>query len=225
MLPKTHPITIKGTRDGLTFILDDSCAFGDLLKELEEKMTKENEKLDKGRKVPVRLETGYRYLTASQREAVREVISKTKNLYVEQISASVVTKQEAEAMKNERCIHRITRIVRSGQVLEVTGDLVLAGDVNPTGTVRASGNIFILGALRGAAHAGCQGREDAVIAASVMQPSRLKIAGVSDSAGENHRAFRSAEMECAYIDEENRRIILDRLQNLYRIRPGLRTTV
>ena len=43
----------------------------------------------------------------------------------------------------------VARIIRSGQVLQVAGDLLLIGDVNPGGTVIAGGNIFIMGALKG----------------------------------------------------------------------------
>ena len=48
----------------------------------------------------------------------------------------------------------MTRVISSGQVFEVPGDLLLIGDVNPDGTVRAGGNIYIMGQLKGIAHAG-----------------------------------------------------------------------
>ena len=76
----------------------------------------------------------------------------------------------------------VAKIIRSGQVLNVTGDLLLIGDVNPGGTVIADGNIFILGALKGIAHAGFDGNTEAVIAASVMKPSQLRISDVLNRA-------------------------------------------
>lgn len=65
-----------------------------------------------------------------------------------------MTKDEANRLKAESEIISVAKIVRSGQVLETEGDLLLIGDVNPGGMVKAGGNIFILGSLRGIAHAG-----------------------------------------------------------------------
>ena len=44
--------------------------------------------------------------------------------------------------------------LRSGQKEEYPGSLVICGDVNAGAEVIAGGNIMILGALRGLAHAG-----------------------------------------------------------------------
>ena len=77
--------------------------------------------------------------------------------------------------RQEQEIVSVSRIVRSGQVLKVPGDLLLIGDVNPGGTVMAGGNIFVMGILKGIAHAGCNGNEEAVIAASSLKPSQLRI--------------------------------------------------
>ena len=68
--------------------------------------------------------------------------------------------------RQEHEIVSVTRIIRSGQVLKVPGDLLLIGDVNPGGTVMAGGNIFVMGILKGIAHAGCYGNEEAMVAAS-----------------------------------------------------------
>lgn len=67
-------------------------------------------------------------------------------------------------------------ILRSGQELTVEGNLVLLGHVHQGAIVRASGSIFILGHLKGIAHAGYQGNTSAVILALIMQPSQLRIA-------------------------------------------------
>ena len=48
-------------------------------------------------------------------------------------------------------------IVRSGQVVKAEGDLVVIGDVNPNGRVVAAGSIYVLGRLKGIAHAGANG--------------------------------------------------------------------
>lgn len=97
---------------------------------------------------------------------------------------------------------------------------MLIGDVNPGGTVIAGGNIYILGSLKGIAHAGAFGNEQAVIAASSMKPSQLRISEHLNRSPDSIQDNEKREMECAYIDE-NHQIIVDRLQVLIQLRPNL----
>src|SRR5699024_10836560 len=115
-------------------------------------------------------------------------------------------------------IKTINRIVRSGQVVEVEGDLLLIGDVNPGAQVKATGNIFVLGNLLGIAHAGVNGNEDAVIAASFMNPTQLRIANYLSRAPDY--VSEGVYMECGYLDKE--KIVIDRLQALPYVRKELR---
>lgn len=64
--------------------------------------------------------------------------------------------------------------VRSGVILEHTGHIIVFGDVNPGGEVRAQGNIIVLGRLRGTAHAGI-GQDVGFILALQLQPQQLRI--------------------------------------------------
>ena len=92
--------------------------------------------------------------------------------------------------------------------------------MNPGATVVATGNIYVLGSLRGIAHAGSEGNREAVIAASLMAPSQLRISNLIF-----HSPTRSeqveTEMECAYISEEEDQIVLGRVQQLQQLRPKL----
>src|SRR5690606_31201058 len=92
----------------------------------------------------VRIFSGHRYLTKEQKDELKDIIRSKHNLIVENIESDVITQKEAQKMVDDQEITSIATIVRSGQVLEVTGDLLLVGDVNPGGTVRAGGNIFIM---------------------------------------------------------------------------------
>lgn len=65
--------------------------------------------------------------------------------------------------------------LRSGQMIEHPGDVVVIGDVNPGAEISAGGNIVVMGILRGIAHAGVNGKTDAFVAASVLQPTQLRI--------------------------------------------------
>ncbi|MFX3624561.1 MAG: septum site-determining protein MinC [Ectobacillus sp.] len=215
---KQQYVTIKGTKDGLTLHLDDSCSFHELLHEIDEKLS--TTYYDGGERslIEVHVKVGNRYLAAKQEEELRALIRNKKNLVVDTIESNVMTKEQAIKWKRETEIVPVTRIVRSGQILEVAGDLLLIGDVNPGGTVMAGGNIFIIGALRGIAHAGCYGNKQSVITASLMRPMQLKIGDVInrtlDLNGEGH------EMECAYVNEDEQ-IAIDRIQVLTHLRPNL----
>lgn len=69
----------------------------------------------------------------------------------------------------------INGTLRSGQVIEYEGNVVIIGDVNPGALIQAKGNIIVLGTLRGIAQAGVGGNYNAVIAAYNFQPSQLRI--------------------------------------------------
>lgn len=219
-MKKRQNVTIKGTKDGIVLHLDDSCSFEELQKELDEKLSA-NQKTQAERQLTrVKVDVGNRYLSDAQREEIKNLILQKKNLVVDDIESNVVTRAESDKLKAENEVVTVARIIRSGQVLEVAGDLLLIGDVNPGGTVIAGGNIFIMGALKGIANAGVLGNDQAVIAASSMQPSQLRIHDCINRSPDKVQNNEKREMECAYIDD-NHQIIVDRLQVLINLRPNL----
>ena len=219
-MKKTQNVTIKGTKDGLTLHLDDTCSYQELKQELDRKLSNSTRVQEESKLLSVKVKVGNRYLTDEQQEELKDLIRQKRNLIVEEVETNVLTKEEAERLKQDGEIVSLARMIRSGQVVEVTGDLLLIGDVNPGGTVKASGNIFIMGALKGIAHAGCTGNDEAVIAASIMKPSQLRISDCINRAPDQGTDEEGKPMECAYISE-NHQIIVDRLQVLIQQRPNL----
>lgn len=69
----------------------------------------------------------------------------------------------------------LKRTIRSGQKINVSGTVVVLGDVNPGAEIVAGGDIVIFGALRGIAHAGASGNENSVVVALQLQPTQLRI--------------------------------------------------
>jgi septum site-determining protein MinC len=112
----------------------------------------------------------------------------------------------------------VTKVIRRAG-FEVPGDLLLIGDVNPDGTVRAGGNIYIMVQLKGIAHAGYKGNNEAIIAASVMKPAQLRIAGQVNLSPDQYTKW-GHDLECAFMDEEEN-IIIEKLQVLKKYRPNL----
>lgn len=214
---KKQHITIKGRRDGLTLYLDDSCSFDDLMNDLDRVLS--HDELDaEDSLVRINIQLGYRYLHKEQEETLRELIRKKEKLVIQKIDSKLILKEDAIKWKEESEVRILAKTIRSGQEIEITGDLLLVGDVNPGGTVKATGNIFIMGNLKGIAHAGYNGNTNAVIMASFMNPMQLRIAD---------RYSRSPDyetdgvyMECGYIDQSNK-IVIDRLQVVAKNRPEL----
>ena len=70
----------------------------------------------------------------------------------------------------------INQTLRSGQVLESDGNVVVIGDCHPGSEIRAVGDITVWGVLSGIAHAGYRGCATAKIRALKMNAIQLRIA-------------------------------------------------
>ncbi len=64
---------------------------------------------------------------------------------------------------------------RSGEVVKHPGDVVVLADVNPGSEIWADGDIVVLGALKGLAHAGAAGDTKATIVATELASPRICI--------------------------------------------------
>ena len=84
--------------------------------------------------------------------------------------------------------------LRSGQVIRYRGNVVILGDVNPGAQVVATGDVIVLGALRGLAHAGADGSRSAVVAALRLCPTQLRIADLIRRAPEGDRGRLQPEL-------------------------------
>lgn len=71
----------------------------------------------------------------------------------------------------------IPATLRSGVRREVGGTVIVLGDVNPGVELIAGGDVIVIGTLRGLAHAGASGRQDAVIWAQRIAAPQVRIAG------------------------------------------------
>ncbi|WP_198510239.1 septum site-determining protein MinC [Bacillus solitudinis] len=215
MIQKKQHVTIKGTKDGLIFLLDDHCSYDSLLEELSEKLSSKHYQGTDEPDVQVKVDVGFRHLSDEEEQTLRQVITENRNLSIQKFDSKVLTKEAAEEIKLESQMTTLTKVIRSGQVLKVKGDLLLIGDVNPGGTVMASGNIFVMGALRGIAHAGYTGNQRAIISASLMAPSQVRI---GDSI--HHFSKEELTMESALL-EESGELVFIRVQQLIHKRPEL----
>lgn len=81
-----------------------------------------------------------------------------------------------EQKQDVKTLRLINKNMRSGQNVEHEGDVLVIGDVNPGSYITASGNIIVMGTLRGIVHAGAGGDDGAIVIALKLRPQQLRIA-------------------------------------------------
>ena len=100
--------------------------------------------------------------------------------------------------------------LRSGQVFESDGSVVVLGDVNPGGKVVAKGSVIVLGSLKGNIFAGVDGNENAFVVALEMSPMQIKIGEIiarSSDVGtkitKGRNKTKVIEPKIAYVYDQN----------------------
>lgn len=68
--------------------------------------------------------------------------------------------------------------LRSGQFIKYDGNVIIVGDVNPGAEVIATGNIIVMGKIRGTVHAGVNGNKDCLITALGVSKVQVRIANI-----------------------------------------------
>ncbi|GGG20348.1 septum site-determining protein MinC [Paenibacillus abyssi] len=212
MTEKQH-ITIKGVKEGLLFLLDDQCEFSAILDELQYKLEKTHQQVLTGPLIHIHVKLGSRQASEEEKEQIRAVIRQRGNLLVQSIDSDKQENADNKGASPE--LKMLTGVIRSGQTLQHDGNLLLMGDVNPGGTLYCTGDIYVLGTLRGVAHAGSGGRTDVIIAASLMRPTQLRIADVI-SRPPDEWITGDAAMEFAYLADGQMQI--DKISQLFRLR-------
>lgn len=210
-----NKVTIKGTKDGLVFFMDDTCSFEELIDDLREKIEHSHQQILSGPIIRVSIKLGKRYCSMEQQEELTQIIRQKGNLVIQTIDSDVITKEEAFAEQLKSRFSIETHTVRSGQIIEFDGDILLLGDVNPGGTIRSTGSIYVLGNLRGIAHAGIQGNTEAIIASAAMCPQQLRIAEVISRPGEEWVQV-TGGAEFAYLEHD--KMVVGKMNLLHRVR-------
>ncbi|UBV43822.1 septum site-determining protein MinC [Deinococcus taeanensis] len=69
----------------------------------------------------------------------------------------------------------VPHTLRAGFRGEFPGSVIVLGDVNPGAELLAGGDVIVVGALRGLAHAGLGGRADAIVWARPIASTQIRI--------------------------------------------------
>lgn len=168
-------VTLKGTKDGFQLLVDQAAAFQTVLDEMSKLIEPLKKEAAADKPLELTIKTGNKLFTDREKSETIALIEDKSNLKVKNIESEVVTIDRALKWHNEVSAKLQVSTVRSGQMIKVEGDLVLVGSVHPGGTVKATGSIFILGDLRGTAHAGAEGKEESVVVANFSYNAQVRI--------------------------------------------------
>ncbi|GAA0718619.1 septum site-determining protein MinC [Clostridium malenominatum] len=176
-------IIIKGNKEGINAIINMNK-----FKDFEEMLDSLIERLSKGKVFykgcTLKITTELKYINDKDLRKLRDV------LFDEILIKDCIFENEED--KNDKVFSGIyegrtkfiRRTIRSGQVINYVGNVVIVGDVNSGAEIYAGGNVIVLGALRGHVHAGKGGNEKAIVAAFSLEPQILQIGGVATRAPE-----------------------------------------
>lgn len=169
----THQgVLIKGNSDGITILVNEAEQFTLILEELREKFINAN---DFFRGASIAINPGSRLLTPEEKMALIDLCQEFELSGVEFINKPVtLKKRDALVSQGETLI--LKKTIRSGQRISYKGTIVVVGDINPGAEVVATGDIVVMGYLRGVVHAGADGNTEAEVLALALQPTQLRIA-------------------------------------------------
>lgn len=196
-------VTIKGIRQGILLVLPEEGEWEAVSAELETKLAAASG-LTRGSKA--QLDFGDRPVTPEQLKALASRLAEQHEVELTALvgphtkpvadacglsvaeapapkpksepaaeQSRVVAPAQPEGPANNALYLRQT--LRSGQSIRHDGAIIICGDVNPGAEVIATGDIMVFGTLRGVAHAGATGNEDAQIIAMNLRPTQIRIAG------------------------------------------------
>ncbi|HZK54122.1 MAG TPA: septum site-determining protein MinC [Desulfosporosinus sp.] len=188
-MTRTEHVALKGTRDGLVLYFDPAADFGVLMKELDKLL---NNSVQFLQGASVRCYSGKKQFTEDEHARLGTVLHQrqlelTGWLTPEEVGVSAKsqaygtqdkeTRIWEEGMEEGSCLF-VERTLRSGKSVQFDGHVVVLGDVNPGAEIIATGNIAVMGSLRGVAHAGATGERKASVSAYHLAPTQLRIADV-----------------------------------------------
>ena len=183
-------VALRAYRDGLHLIIKPPLSITEIEKAIEEEISRMNRPLN-GTSIQIDLkgptlkEEEMAYLRSKLKEThnltVRDFMVAAEEPAPRPIAAAPTTHiitqpmNPSDSRENEPS-RVVPYTIRSGQTEDfLQGNLIIYGDVNSGAEVRAGGDIVVLGALRGNAHAGMNGRLSAVIIAMDLVPLQLQI--------------------------------------------------
>ena len=182
-------VKLRGYRDGLHLIINPKVSLSEIEDAIHELLNNMNQPLAGA---SVHIDMNPSPLTSEDFKYLEKHLMETYDVVVDGINISdemgespilaaptmhsISQRLPAENTLDFDQAQVVRQTIRSGQTTSCPeGSAIIYGDVNPGGEVVAAGDIIVLGALRGNAHAGAHGRLSSVIIAMELVPLQLQI--------------------------------------------------
>lgn len=177
-------IVIKGNKDGLNVVIDIN-----VFKDFDEMLDILIEKLSRGKRFykgcTLKITIDLKYVNERELRSLKNILFE-EFLIKDCIFEDIVEKpNKVFSGIYEGRTKFLMKTIRSGQVINYPGNIIIIGDVNPGSEIYAAGNVIIFGTLKGDVHAGVNGNDKAIIAAFKLQPKIIQIANIMTRAPEN----------------------------------------
>jgi septum site-determining protein MinC len=171
-------VTLKGSKDGFSVLIDDACDFEDAISQLKNMIVEQTIGTDEDDVIQFTVKTGNRLFNDEQTERVEKVFDKYPQIELMAIESDVILKTEAEAELEDTKINIETGIVRSGQKRDYEGDLIFLGTLHEGAQISTSGSIYVLGEVHGIVQAGYPDNTNAAIIGNLDGGAQYRIADV-----------------------------------------------
>ena len=199
-------VSINLRKEEIFIKIADQATHEEAMECLKEKIA-ELKKMYKEEKFPIRV--GGKVLKQKEMEEIESLITEKINVPISFETSTEMGLSEIKKTYERNTEYSETRFykgsLRSGQKLEEEGSIVIIGDVNAGAEVIAGENIVIIGMLRGLAHAGAKGNTKAVISASSIDTTQLRIANLVKEMEKEEQVDR----KYTYVSVQDKEIVIE----------------
>lgn len=184
-----NAVIFKGTKEGLYIILKEDMDMDTIKSNLDWKI-KPSKRFFEGARI---MNFKGKKLTQGEFDELKDVIEQEYGMTVvgSYNEKSFDNKPENFELKKPDLLEQlpfenvhkgdtltVRSTLRSGQLIQYKGDVVVIGDVNPGAHIKAGGSVIIMGTMRGIVQAGAGGDYSTFIVAYKMQPTQLRIGDI-----------------------------------------------
>lgn len=196
-------VTIKGSKAGIKVILSENMTLEEAKGELKDKFSEAKGFFD-GQRVKITLEGSSfsEFELFLLQGTIEDTLSGCEVIFEENGEDKDI-KEEKNYSADEGITRFYQGTVRSGQLVEASGNLVVIGDANPGSELIAGGNIIVMGAARGIVHAGADGNRGAVVVALNLLPTQIRIADIISRCPDDEIARAEWVPEIAFVKNES----------------------
>lgn len=201
-----NSVVIKGNKYGIVVVLDGQIPFDEIRSQIAIKF-KEASKFFENATMAISFEG--RNLSNEEEKEILTIIAENTEL---KIACVIDNDKEREQYFKKSLEEKLNDLstqngqfykgtLRSGQVLECETSVVILGDVNPGAKVISTGNVVVLGALKGTVYAGVTGNDASFVVALEMNPMQIRIGDVIARSADKPKKITKPVTQIAFVED------------------------